>query len=149
MRETTNEELVNSFARTTDEIFSLRELNDALDSGRKLRIKYGVDVTAPYLHIGHAVNLWMMRRMQDLGHLVLFLVGDFTTRIGDPTGRSASRPLIPEEEIAANAERFVEQARMVLRFDDPSVLEIRRNSEWYGAMSAAELLRLTAHVTHA
>jgi tyrosyl-tRNA synthetase len=149
MAENTNDELLQSFARTTDEIFSLHELKELLDSGRRLRIKYGVDVTAPHLHIGHAVNLWMMRRLQDLGHTVLFLIGDFTTRIGDPTGKSALRPVIPEEEIVANAEHFVEQARMVLRFDDPDLLEIRHNAEWYDAMPAAELLRLTAHVTHA
>jgi len=91
----------------------------------------------------------MMRQMQDLGHKVLFLIGDFTTRIGDPTGKSALRPVIPEEEIAVNAERFIEQARMVLRFDDPNLLEIRHNSEWYETMSAAELLQLTGQVTHA
>ncbi len=149
MTQTTHEDLLRSFARTTDEIFSLHEFEALLHAGRRLRIKYGVDVTAPHLHIGHAVNLWMMRRLQDLGHTVLFLIGDFTTRIGDPTGKSALRPVIPEEEIAANAERFIEQARMVLRFDDPDLLEIRHNAEWYDAMPAAELLRLSAQVTHA
>lgn len=149
MLEATNDELLRSFARTTDEIFSLHELKGLLDSGRRLRIKYGVDVTAPHLHIGHAVNLWMMRRLQDMGHTVLFLIGDFTTRIGDPTGKSALRPVIPGEEIAANAAHFIEQARTVLRFDAPDLLEIRHNAEWYDAMPAAELLRLAAHVTHA
>jgi len=149
MTEIANEELLHAFARTTEDIFSLEEFKDLLGSGRKMRIKYGVDVTAPHLHIGHAVNLWMMRHLQDLGHIVLFLIGDFTRRIGDPTGKSDLRPVIPEEEIAANAARFIEQARMVLRFDDPALLEIRHNAEWYDAMSAAELLKLTAHVTHA
>ncbi|HEV8190080.1 MAG TPA: tyrosine--tRNA ligase, partial [Ktedonobacterales bacterium] len=149
MPEATSAELLRLFTRTTDEIFSLREFKVLLDSRRSLRIKYGVDVTAPHLHIGHAVNLWMMRHLQDLGHRVIFLIGDFTTRVGDPTGKSVLRPVIPAEEIAANAERFIEQARMVLRFDDPGLLEIRHNAEWYDAMPAAELLRLTAHVTHA
>ncbi len=77
--------LLESFARTTDEIFSLKEFEELLDSKKKIRIKYGVDVTSPFLHIGHAVNLWMMRELQDLGHKVIFLIGDFTTQIGDPT----------------------------------------------------------------
>jgi tyrosyl-tRNA synthetase len=120
---------LEQFARTTEEIFSLQELERLLDSGRQLRIKYGVDLTAPYLHIGHAVNLWMMRILQDLGHKVQFLIGDTTTRIGDPTGRNVSRPVLSLEEIEANAQAFMAQAQMVLRFDDPELYEIRRNSE--------------------
>ena len=71
--------LLESFSRTTDEIFSLDEFEELIDSKKKIRIKYGVDVTSPYLHIGHAVNLWMMRELQELGHKVVFLIGDFTT----------------------------------------------------------------------
>jgi tyrosyl-tRNA synthetase len=145
----TTDAILHDFARTTASIFTADELRALLDSGRRLRIKYGVDVTAPYLHIGHAVNLWMIRRLQDLGHTVLFLIGDFTTRIGDPTGRAKGRPVISREQIEANAERFIAQARMVLRFDDPALLEIRRNSEWYERMSTGELLELLAMVTHA
>ena len=140
--------LLEEFARTTEEVFSRQELLDLLASGRQLRIKYGVDVTAPHLHIGHAVNMWMMRQLQDLGHKVLFLIGDATTRIGDPTGRNALRPLIPTEEIEANAQAFLAQAGMVLRCDDPHLYEVRRNSEWYDRMSAAELMRLLSMVTH-
>lgn len=136
------------FGRTTEEIVSMNEWDDLLHSGRQLRIKYGVDVTAPYLHIGHAVNLWMMRELQDLGHKVIFLVGDFTTKIGDPTGKSKTRPVIPQEEIEQNTAKFIEQARMVLRFDDSDLLEVRRNSEWYDAMSLAEFLRLMSLITH-
>ncbi len=142
-------ELLANFARTTDEMFAPEELNRLLASGRQLRIKYGVDVTAPYLHIGHAVNLWMMRQMQDRGHKVIFLIGDFTTRIGDPTGRDLLRPVLPKEEITRNAEAFIEQASMVLRFDDPDLLEIRHNSTWYDCMPAEELLRLFSMITHA
>ncbi len=141
--------LLERFARTTEEVFSLQQLQQLLDSGRQLRIKYGVDLTAPHLHIGHAVNLWMMRQLQDLGHKVLFLIGDLTTRIGDPTGRNSLRPLIPPAEIEANAQEFMAQARMVLRSDDPDLYEVRRNSEWYELMSAAELLHLLSMVTHA
>jgi len=144
----TGSTLLDQFARTTEEVFSLQELQDLLASGRQLRIKYGVDVTAPHLHIGHAVNMWMMRLLQDLGHKVLFLIGDATTRIGDPTGRNALRPVIPAEEIEANAQAFLAQAGMVLRCDDPNLYEVRRNSEWYDRMSAFELMRLLSMVTH-
>ena len=141
--------LLESFARTTDEIFSLKEFEELLDSKKKIRIKYGVDVTSPFLHIGHAVNLWMMRELQDLGHKVIFLIGDFTTQIGDPTGRSNTRPIIPQAEIDANAEEFIRQAKMVLRFDDPNLLEVRRNSEWFSGYQLADFLKLLAMVTHA
>jgi tyrosyl-tRNA synthetase len=141
--------ILERFARTTEEVFSLQELQQLLASGRQLRIKYGVDLTAPHLHIGHAVNLWMMRQLQDLGHKVQFLIGDVTTRIGDPTGRNTLRPLIPQAEIEANAQAFLEQAGMVLRCDDPQLYEVRRNSEWYEHMSAVELMSLLSMVTHA
>lgn len=145
----TNQALLEHFARTTDEMFAPEEFRSLLASGRQLRIKYGVDVTAPYLHTGHAVNLWMMRALQDMGHRVIFLIGDFTTGIGDPTGRDLMRPVLPREEITRNAEAFIEQARMVLRFDEPELLEIRRNSEWYEQISATELLRMFSMITHA
>jgi tyrosyl-tRNA synthetase len=141
--------LRQAFDRTTQEVISETEWLSALASGRKLRVKYGVDVTAPHLHIGHAVNLWMMRRLQDMGHCVIFLIGDFTTQIGDPTGKNKLRPVISKEEIEKNVGAFSEQAKMVLRFDDPELLEIRRNSEWYDNMKLPEFLRLVSLVTHA
>lgn len=140
--------ILSTFARTTEDIFSLEECKKLLNSGRQLRIKYGVDVTAPYLHIGHAVNLWMMRLLQDHGHKVVFLIGDFTTQIGDPTGRNQARPVIPKEEIERNTQEFIEQAKMVLRFDNPELLEVRRNSEWFGKMPMGEFLKLLSMVTH-
>jgi tyrosyl-tRNA synthetase len=130
-------------------VISLEELKKLLDSGRQIRIKYGVDVTAPDLHIGHAVNMWMMRHLQDLGHKVLFLIGDFTTRIGDPTGRNKLRPIISPSEIEGNIQKFIEQVRMILRFDDPHLFEIRYNSEWYGSMQLTEFMKLLSMVTHA
>jgi tyrosyl-tRNA synthetase len=135
------------FARVIDQALSLDEFKARLQQRRPLRIKYGVDVTAPFLHIGHAVNLWMMRLMQERGHKVVFLIGDFTTRIGDPTGKSQTRPVIPREKIEANAEQFLEQAAHVL-LTDPSVFETRRNSEWYDCMPLAEFLGLLSVVTH-
>ena len=134
--------------RTTDTIVGESDLIDRLTSGRKLRIKYGVDCTAPDLHLGHAVNLWMMRQLQDLGHQVVFLLGDLTTRIGDPTGRSETRPMLTPEQIEVNAASFLDQVSLVLR-TDPEVFEVRRNSEWFGTMEVATLLGLFSQVTHA
>ncbi|MFI5709314.1 tyrosine--tRNA ligase [Kribbella sp. NPDC051620] len=134
--------------RTTDTIVGEQDLIDRLASGRRLRVKYGVDCTAPDLHIGHAVNLWMMRQLQDLGHQVVFLLGDLTTRIGDPTGRSETRPTLTPEQIEVNAASFLEQVSLVLR-TEPDVFEVRRNSEWYGSMEVATLLGLFSQVTQA
>lgn len=143
------ERILQHFERTGESFFSKEEFGKKLRTGKKLRIKYGVDVTAPSLHIGHGVNLWLMRYMQNLGHKVVFLIGDFTTRIGDPTGRNDARPVIPRDEIEKNAEEFIKQARMILRFDDPDLIEVRRNSEWYDKMPVQELMNLLAMVTHA
>ena len=140
--------ILDHLGRTTDRIVGLDDLVARLDSGTLLRIKFGVDCTAPDLHIGHAVNLWMMRYLQDLGHTVVFLLGDVTTRIGDPTGRSQTRPMLPPEQIDANAARYLDQVSVVLR-TDPAVLEIRRNSEWYAAMGVADLIGVFMHITHA
>lgn len=141
------QKVIDSFSRTTEEIFSLEELKKLLSSGRQLKMKFGVDVTAPDLHIGHAVNLWMYKKLQELGHKIIFLIGDFTTQIGDPTGKSRTRPIIPLEEIKKNAEAFIKQTKMVLH-DDPNLVEVRRNSEWYDKLSAKELLSLMSMVTH-
>ena len=138
---------LGSLGRTMDDVVTMAELREKLGSGRPMRIKYGVDVTAPFLHIGHAVNLWAMRDLQERGHVVVFLVGDFTTRIGDPTGRSETRKVIDRDDIERNAERFIEQVGRVL-LTDPAVFEVRRNSEWWDAMSIDELLGLLAMVTH-
>ncbi|MEV0286366.1 tyrosine--tRNA ligase [Kribbella sp. NPDC050820] len=140
--------VVERLRRTTDTIVGESELLERLATGRQLRIKYGVDCTAPDLHLGHAVNLWMMRQLQDLGHQVVFLLGDVTTRVGDPTGRSETRPQLTPAQIEANAQSFLEQVSLVLR-TDPEVLEIRRNSEWYDRMAVAELLSLFGQVTQA
>lgn len=143
-----NKELLEFFSRTIEEVFSMEEFKKKLESGKQLKIKYGVDVTAPTLHIGHAVNLWMLRAMQDMGHKIQFLIGDFTTQIGDPTGKSKTRPMISKEEIDSNTETFINSVKSVLRFDDPSLIEIRRNSEWYDKIGVAEFLKLLSLVTH-
>ena len=145
----TIEELLQDFSRTAEEYYSKPEFIEKLKSGKQLKIKYGVDVTAPFLHLGHAVNLRMMRKMQELGHRVIFLIGDFTTRIGDPTGKSQTRPQIPQEEIEKNAKEFIKQVSRVLITDDKSVFEIRRNSEWFDTMPLSKFLSLLSMVTHA
>ncbi|MDQ4504313.1 tyrosine--tRNA ligase [Sinomonas sp. ASV322] len=134
--------------RTIDRVVGEGDLRKMLASGRQLRIKYGVDCTAPDLHLGHAVNLWLMRHLQDHGHRVLFLLGDLTTRVGDPTGKSQTRPVLSPEEIEANAAAFLGQVGLVLN-TNPSVFEVRRNSEWYDRMSVAEMLSLFSMTTHA
>jgi tyrosyl-tRNA synthetase len=134
--------------RSAADVITAAELRAKISSGRPLRIKYGVDVTAPFLHIGHAVNLWAMRELQQAGHKVVLLIGDFTTRIGDPAGKSATRPVIPAEQIERDAEQFVAQAGRVL-LTDPAVLEVRRNSEWWAPMRLESFLGLLSEVTHA
>jgi tyrosyl-tRNA synthetase len=134
--------------RTAEQVVTADELSGKLASGRPLRIKYGVDVTAPFLHIGHAVNLWAMREMQEAGHKVVLLIGDFTTRIGDPTGHSATRPVISAEQIERDAEGFITQAGQVLH-TGPDVLEVRYNSQWWAGMRLERFLELLSLVTHA
>ena len=130
-------------ARVVEEIHSLDELREKLASGKQLRVKFGIDCTAPFLHLGHAVNLWLMRHFQECGHVVDLLLGTATTRIGDPTGRSEARPVLTDEEINANAKAFIDQASLVL-LTDPEHLVIRRNGEWFDNMPMPQFLSLTA-----
>lgn len=139
---------VPTLERTAEGVFSLDDLRAKLASGKPLRIKYGVDVTAPFLHIGHGVNLWAMRELQEAGHKVVLLIGDFTTRIGDPTGRSKTRPVISAEQIDRDADGFVSQAGQILH-TDPAVFEVRRNSQWWDQMPLARFMELLSMVTHA
>ncbi|MEM6927594.1 MAG: tyrosine--tRNA ligase [Myxococcota bacterium] len=132
--------------RYVNEIISQAELDEKVKTGKQLRVKFGVDCTAPFLHLGHAVNLWLMRHFQEAGHVVDLLLGVATTRIGDPTGRSEARPVLTDEEIEANAAAFVEQAGIVL-LTDPEHLVIRRNSEWFDKMNTAEFLSLASRFT--
>ena len=134
--------------RGCEELLVASEFADKLTrsaaSGTPLRIKLGLDPTAPDLHLGHTVVLNKLRQLQDLGHTVIFLVGDFTALIGDPTGRNATRPPLSAEEISINAKTYFDQAAMVL---DPSKTEIRRNSEWCDALGARGMIQLAARYT--
>jgi tyrosyl-tRNA synthetase len=121
------------------------KLRAARADGRQLRVKLGIDPTAPDIHLGHAVVLGKLREFQDAGHRVVLIVGDYTARVGDPSGRSSLRPMLSEAEIDANAETFQDQASKILDAD-PDRLEVRRNSEWLD-MSMLELLALLRTTT--
>lgn len=142
------ENIAQKIQRNIEDCISLPQLEEKLSSKKQLIIKYGVDVTAPFLHLGHAVNLWMMRAFQEHGHKVIFLIGDFTTKIGDPTGRDTQRKLLSGEEMKLNAQEFIRQVSLVL-LTDPKVFSIRRNSEWYDTMALSEFIELVSMVTHA
>ncbi|OGO93817.1 MAG: tyrosine--tRNA ligase [Coxiella sp. RIFCSPHIGHO2_12_FULL_42_15] len=128
----------------TAEIISEKELQERLESGKKLRIKLGMDPTAPDIHLGHTVVLNKLRHFQNLGHHVLFLVGDFTAMIGDPTGKSVTRKALSAEEIMHNAKTYETQAFKIL---DPEKTEIMFNSQWGNALSGVDLIRLASTYT--
>lgn len=127
--------------RGCQELLIEAELVQKMGRGKPLRIKAGFDPTAPDLHLGHTVLLNKMRQLQDLGHVAMFLIGDFTGMIGDPTGKSATRPPLTEEQIAANAATYREQVFKIL---DPDKTQIVFNSAWMGKQSAADLIRLAS-----
>lgn len=131
-------------SRGTHEILLEDELKKKLASGRKLRIKAGFDPTAPDLHLGHSVLLTKMRQFQDLGHTVIFLIGDFTGRIGDPTGKNVTRKPLTETDVKANADTYREQVFKIL---DPEKTEVRFNAEWFGQLTAAKMIELAAQST--
>ncbi|UPG85560.1 tyrosine--tRNA ligase [Luteibacter aegosomatis] len=131
-------------ARGADEIIKKDDLASRLKLGRPLRIKAGFDPTAPDLHLGHTVLLNKMRQFQDLGHQVIFLIGDFTGMIGDPTGKNVTRKPLSREDVLANAETYAEQVYKVLGREKT---ELRFNSEWFGKMGAADMIRLAAQHT--
>src|SRR5205809_4975600 len=130
--------------RNAVDVLPAGALEAKLRLGRPLRIKLGIDVTSPDIHIGRAIPLQRMRAFQDEGHVGVLIVGDYTTRIGDPSGRSAERPLLDPEEIDRNAKTYVDQALMVLARDRT---EVRYNGEWLAALDFAEVLRRTRTVT--
>jgi tyrosyl-tRNA synthetase len=119
-------------------------LERKLELGRPLRVKLGIDVTSPDIHVGRAVPLQRMRAFQDEGHTGVLIVGDYTTRIGDPSGRSAERPILSDEEIDRNAKTYLEQAMVIL---DPDRTEVRYNGEWLAKLSYADVVRLARTVT--
>jgi tyrosyl-tRNA synthetase len=130
--------------RGVDQIVGLPELEQALASKKQLRIKFGVDPTRPDLHIGPAVTLRKLRQFQDLGHTVIFLMGDYTTKVGDPSGKSKTRPMLTDEEIAHNVKTYLKQVGKIL---DVKKAEIRYNSEWLSKLSFGDLIGLASNVS--
>ena len=138
------EQALALIARGTDEITKVEELEERLKAGKRLRVKVGFDPTAPDLHLGHTVIINKMRQFQDLGHEVVFLIGDFTGMIGDPTGKNATRKPLTPEEVKENAETYASQVFKIL---DPEKTEIRFNSEWLNELGAEGMIRLAAKYT--
>jgi tyrosyl-tRNA synthetase len=138
------EQALAQIGRGADEVLKIEELRQRLESGRPLRVKAGFDPTAPDLHLGHTVLLNKLRQFQDLGHQVIFLIGDFTGMIGDPSGKNVTRKPLSKDDVLANARTYEEQVFKVL---DREKTEVRFNSEWFGKMGAADMIRLAGQHT--
>jgi tyrosyl-tRNA synthetase len=130
--------------RNAVDVIPRDELDRRLSSSESLRVKLGIDPTAPDIHLGFVVVLKKLREFQDLGHTAVLVVGDYTARVGDPSGRSKTRPVLSPEEIEANTRTYLEQAYLVL---DPEKTEVRRNSEWLAGLSLADIIELTRATT--
>jgi tyrosyl-tRNA synthetase len=135
---------VAELTRNAVDVLPAGELERKLALGRPLRVKLGIDVTSPDIHVGRAIPLQRMRAFQDEGHIGVLIIGDYTTRIGDPSGRSAERPVLSDDEIERNARTYMEQAMIVL---DPDRTEVRYNGEWLSKLSYAEVVRLARTIT--
>lgn len=137
-------EAIAEITRGAEEVLIEQELAEKLDSGKPLIVKAGFDPTAPDLHLGHTVLINKLRILQDFGHKIVFLIGDFTGMIGDPTGKNVTRKPLTREQVMANAETYKEQVFKIL---DPAKTDIRFNSEWMSQMGAAEMIKLAARQT--
>jgi tyrosyl-tRNA synthetase len=137
---------IQALTRNAVDVLPAGELEKKLATGRQLRVKLGIDVTSPDIHVGRGIPLQRMRAFQDEGHKGVLIIGDYTTRIGDPSGRSSERPILSDEEIDANAQRYLDQAKVILR-DDPELLEVRYNGEWLSKLSYADVVRLGRIIT--
>ena len=141
---TSTKEAIELITRGTEEILVEEELKKKLDSGKKLNVKAGFDPTAPDLHLGHTVLINKLRQFQTLGHNIIFLIGDYTGMIGDPSGKSATRPPLSAEEIKENSKTYEKQIFKIL---DPDLTTVAFNSSWMNKMNAADLIRLASHHT--
>jgi tyrosyl-tRNA synthetase len=139
-----SDEALEKLGAQAAQVISRDELQAKLASGKKLRVKLGVDPSTTDLHLGHSIVLRKLRQFQDLGHQAVLIIGDFTGMIGDPSGRSATRPNLTRAEVAANARTYFEQAFKIL---DPSKTETRYNSEWFERMNFQDVIHLTSQVT--
>lgn len=145
MTKINNQKIKELLAGGVEEVIVYEHLRKRLLAGEKLRIKHGIDPTGSVLHLGHAVCLLKLREFQGLGHQIIFLIGDFTARIGDPTGRIKSRPPLSMSQIKKNMGDYQKQASKIL---DMSKTEVRYNSEWWGKMSLKDMMLLGAQVTY-
>ncbi len=139
---------LNLLALGCESVVTRDELKKKLEQGRPLRVKLGCDPTAPDVHLGHSVVLRKLRQFQDLGHKAVLIIGDYTALVGDPTGQNKTRPMLSEADIERNAKTYFEQAGKILD-TAADKLEIRRNSEWLGKLTLAEMLRLSSQMTAA
>ncbi|MEW6407733.1 MAG: tyrosine--tRNA ligase [Patescibacteria group bacterium] len=137
-----NNKIQELLSRNIEEVIIRKHLEERLKSGKKLRIKLGADPTAPDLHLGHSVVLWKLREFQDLGHKIVFIIGDYTAKIGDPSGRLKARPSLTENEIKKNAQTYFKQVGKIL---DIKKTEIRYNSQWFSKLNFADLIKLCAN----
>src|SRR3989344_1967847 len=142
------DKITELLTRGVDKILpSKEELEKVLRSGKKLRIYQGFDPTGTVLHIGHLVGLKKLRQWQDLGHEVIFLIGDFTAMVGDPSGKTTARKMLSKEEVEKNAEEYVKQAGRILDFDGKNPVKILHNSDWLGKVSAIEMIRVASNLS--
>ena len=137
---------ITELTRNAVDVLPEGGLEQKLKAARPLRVKLGIDVTSPDIHVGRGIPLQRMRAFQDEGHKAVLIIGDYTTRIGDPSGRSSERPILSDEEIDANAQRYLDQAKTIIR-DDPELLEVRYNGEWLSKLSYADVVRLGRIIT--
>ena len=141
---------VEALKRGTVEVYTetdlAQRLMDAAKAGRQMRIKLGLDPTSPDIHLGHTVVLRKMRQFQDLGHKAVLIIGDYTARVGDPTGQNATRPMLSPEQIERNARTYFNQAGHILN-TSPDKLEVRYNSEWLAKLNLADLIKLASSMT--
>src|SRR5262245_55659386 len=138
---TSVDEQVRILSTGAVDVITEADLRRKLAAGRPLRVKLGIDPTASDIHLGFAVVLRKLRQFQELGHTAVLIIGDFTAQVGDPSGKSATRPRLTKAEVDAYAETYIEQATRILLAEP---LEIRRNSEWLGTMGIEDVLRLTS-----
>ncbi|MBI5299371.1 MAG: tyrosine--tRNA ligase, partial [Deltaproteobacteria bacterium] len=137
----TPKQQIEKFSRGAVELISTKELEAKLKKGKPLRVKAGFDPTAADLHLGHTVLMQKLKQFQDLGHQVIFLIGDYTARVGDPSGQTKTRPTLTPEEIKKNAQTYLDQAFKIL---DKKKTEVRWNSEWLDTMKQGETLSLAS-----
>jgi len=144
MIDTNSQKIEEILSRGVEDVIVKEDLKKKLLSGKRIRLYYGVDPTGSVLHLGHAVNLWKLRDFQDLGHEVILLIGDFTARIGDPTGKDAARKPLSEKEVKENFKSYKRQASKILDF---TKVKIKYNSDWLSKLKFADILKLSSNFT--